>query len=276
MSYLKSLSLKPLFIKPSYPEAPMTAEDGRKEMDRLLNYSMLFSCLLAVFRVIHTGRSTFLFLIWNLFLAYVPYVISGWMSRQRIGLDSVVARVEDRDGPAERVSQRKGGIGMVILFVLWLLFVPNTFYILTDLYHLGDSYNDRQVPQWFDLVLILSFAWNGLLLGVLSVRHVEKLLQPWLSRGRWRMLWGRQGGSGSAWLFVYPIMWLNALGVYTGRYLRYNSWEIVSNPFRLLIDIARMIIHPLQHHYAWDMIFCFSILMTLIYMMMKRMSRVLA
>lgn len=252
----------------------MTAEDGRKEMDRLLNYSMLFSCLLAAFRVIHTGRSTFLFLIWNLFLAYVPYVISGWMSWQqaRAGRAEQDLRADDR---AERVTHGRGGIGMVILFVLWLLFVPNTFYILTDLYHLGDSYNDRQVPQWFDLVLILSFAWNGLLLGVLSVRHVEKLLQPWLSMGRWGRLWGRPGSSGSAWLFVYPIMWLNALGVYTGRYLRYNSWELVSNPFRLLIDIARMIIHPLQHHYAWDMIFCFSILMTLMYMMMKRMSRVL-
>ena len=262
MSYWRSLSLKPLFIRPPYPEAPMTAEDGRKEMDRLLNYSMLFSCLLAVFRVIHTGRSTFLFLIWNLFLAYVPYVISGWMSR--------------RQARAEHEGQGRGGTGMVILFVFWLLFVPNTFYILTDLYHLGDSYNDRQVPEWFDLVLILSFAWNGLLLGVLSVRHVEKLLQPWLSMGRWGMLWGRPGGNGSAWLFVYPIMWLNALGVYTGRYLRYNSWEIVSNPFRLLIDIARMIIHPLQHHYAWDMIFCFSILMTLMYLMLKRVSHLLA
>jgi len=77
-------------------------------------------------------------------------------------------------------------------------------------------------------------------------------------------------------LFVYPVMWLNSLGVYTGRYLRYNSWEIVSNPFRLLADIAGMVIHPLRNQYAWDMIFCFSILMTLMYLMMKRISKTLA
>lgn len=230
MNYLRGLSLRGTVIR----------ADRRTEMDRLLSLSLLFSCLLAIVRVIHTGRLNFLFLIWNLFLAYVPYLISGWLSVRR--------------GSANRSAV------VVIFSLVWLVTIPNAFYILTDLYHLGDGYNDRQVPQWYDLIMILSFAWNGLSLGVLSVRQMEKI-------------WVR---AQNELLFVYPVMWLNALGVYTGRYLRYNSWEIVSNPFRLLADIACMVIHPLRNQYAWDMIFCFSILMTLMYLMMKRISKTLA
>jgi uncharacterized membrane protein len=86
----------------------------------------------------------------------------------------------------------------------------------------------------------------------------------------------RRSGEGSGLLFVYPIMWLNSLGVYIGRYLRYNSWDVITDPFDLMRDIAGMVVHPLRNHYAWDMIFCFSILMTLMYLMMKRISHALA
>jgi len=213
------------------------------EMDRLLLLSMLFSCLLVAARLIHTERLTFIFLIWNLFLAYVPYFISTSLTRR-----------------AERGAGR--GLAWWTLSFFWLLFIPNSFYIITDLYHLGDLYNDRQMPQWFDLAMILSFVWNGLLLGVLSVRQMERIILP------------RQTLTTEL-LFLYPVMWLSALGVYIGRYLRFNSWDIVTDPFRLLRDIAMMVIHPLRHQNTWDMVFCFSILMTLIYLMMKRISKAL-
>ena len=212
------------------------------EMDKLLFLSILFSCLLTAVRVIHTGRATFLFLIWNIFLACIPYFITSGLVRR-----------------PEWVKQKKI---FVPIFLVWLLFVPNSFYIITDLYHLGDHYNDRQVPQWFDLAMILSYVWNGLLLGVLSVRQMEKMVLPHMSFRE-------------ELFFLYPVMWLNALGVYTGRYLRYNSWDVLTDPFQLLADIAGMIIHPLRHQYAWDMILCFSILMTLIYLMLKRISKAL-
>ncbi len=228
------------------------------EIDRLLALSMLFSILLTAARVMHTGRYNFLFLIWNLFLAYIPYFISGCLTRQS-------AKAEESDsmqpeGLVGHTSRR--GLVWWTLAIVWLLFVPNSFYILTDLYHLQDNYLDRQVPQWFDLTMILSYAWNGLLLGVLSVRQMERLLLPRLTLR-------------NELLFLYPVMWLNALGIYTGRYLRYNSWDVVTNPFQLLKDITLMVIHPLRHQNAWDMIFCFSILMTLIYLMMKRISKAL-
>jgi uncharacterized membrane protein len=218
----------------------------RTEMDRLLTASMLFSCILVGIRIFHTGKITFIFMIWNLFLAYIPYAISTWITAREIR------------GAHSRLSQ----FFTVLLFLTWLLFIPNSFYILTDLYHLADNHRNSQVPEWFDLSLILSFAWNGLLLGIFSVRQIEKILIP-------------QASIFQEWLFLYPVMWLNALGVYTGRYLRYNSWDIITNPFQLLSDIFGMVIHPLRHQYAWDMIFCFSILLTLFYSLIKKGSKAL-
>jgi len=185
---------------------------------------------------------TFITLIWNLLLAYIPYFITDYLARR-----------------PQRAANRPL---FVIAFIVWMLFIPNSFYIITDLFHLADKFNDGQAPMWFDLAMILSFAWNGLLLGVLSVRQMERMLLPDLSLRK-------------ELLFLYPIMWLNALGVYIGRYLRYNSWDVISDPFQLLRDISLMIIHPLRHQYAWDMIFCFSILMTLMYLMLKRISKAL-
>jgi len=231
------------------------------EMDRLLFLSMLFSCLLTAARVVHTEHRHFIFLVWNLFLAYIPYFISTRLTRMDAGRGETRLETKVGRGPDGRGARR--GLGWWTLALLWLLFIPNSFYIITDLYHLGDLYNDRNMPQWFDLAMILSFVWNGLLLGVLSVRQMERLLLPKLTLMK-------------ELLFLYPVMWLNALGIYIGRYLRYNSWDIVTDPFRLLRDIATMVIHPLQHKNTWDMVLCFSILMTLIYLLMKRISKALA
>ena len=211
----------------------------RSEIGRLMTTSILFSCLLVSIRIFHTGRWTFIWMIWNLFLAYVPYGISSWLT----------AGEKRRTTPV-----------IAICAAVWLLFIPNSFYILTDLFHLADGHRNTRIPEWFDLALILSFAWNGLLLGILSIRQIEKFFFPRTS-------------AVSQWLFLYPVMFLNALGVYIGRFLRYNSWDIVVNPFQLLRDMFEMTIHPLHHHYAWDMILCFSILLTLMYMLLKKGSK---
>jgi len=232
----------------------------RTEMDRMLTASMLFSCILVVIRVLHTGRLTFLSMIWNLFLAYIPYAISTGLTAWRKG--AAEGQLTSAALSPGRTASLKGFL-MILTFLVWLLFIPNSFYILTDLYHLADNHRNTRVPEWFDLALILSFAWNGLLLGVLSTRQIEKLLVPRMT------ILGR-------WLFLYPVMWLNALGVYTGRYLRYNSWDIITDPFDLLRDILGMIVHPFRHHYAWDMIFCYSVLLTLIYILIAKCGKALS
>ncbi|HEY4108419.1 DUF1361 domain-containing protein [Puia sp.] len=204
----------------------------RTELDRLLTASIIFSCGLIVFRILHTGSWMFVYMIWNLFLAYIPYALSNWLTASPKWMQQPLFRYG--------------------IFLAWLVFLPNTFYILTDLYHLHDSRHPL-APEWFDLALIFSCAWNGLLLGVLSLRQMEKLYN----------------------LPIYPIMALNAFGVYVGRYLRYNSWDILSNPFQLAADIGTMIIHPFRHQYAWNMIGCYTVLLIFIYTMMKKLSRAL-
>jgi uncharacterized membrane protein len=140
-----------------------------------------------------------------------------------------------------------------------MLFIPNSFYILTDLFHLNDQPNNYLVPKWFDLALLFSYAWNGLLLGMISMVRMEKICSALFARNDL--------------FFVYPVMGLNSLGIYVGRYLRFNSWDIVTNPFRLCDDIGRMLIHPVCYRFGWSMIICFSVLMTLMYMTLKKMNQ---
>ncbi len=209
----------------------------KPEMERLMFVSVSFSTVMLVIRVLYTSKITFFFLEWNLFLAFIPYFIS----RGLIGKPSVINNKWMFAG---------------VCFT-WLLFIPNAFYILTDLFHLQENNN---TPLWFDLLLILSFAWNGLLAGILSVRHMEKIVQ---------MLWGYKNEL----IFLYPVMLLNALGIFIGRYLRYNSWDVITNPFHLMMDIFDLLMHPILYKNAWGMIFFYSVFMMLIYMTMKRVSK---
>jgi len=212
----------------------------RREIDKFLFLSASFSLGLVLVRIIHTGHITFLSLIWNLFLAWLPYYISGLISNFRRG--------------------GRSGWKFWSLFLLWILFIPNSFYILTDLFHLEDEANDFLVPLWYDLILIVSVAWNGLVLGILSVRQIEK---QFFAESKLK----------SEWAFLFPVMFMNGWGVYIGRYLRYNSWDFFINPFELMRDIAHMLLHPIAFHNAWGMIFCFTILLLLIYGMLKKLSQ---
>ena len=212
---------------------------SKSELEKVLVWSCLFSIGLTAARIIYTDNWRFIGLSWNLFLALIPYVIS----RYTIGNPSWI--------------ENKWKFALV--FIAWLLFLPNSFYIITDLFHLEIS---QRIPLWFDLALIFSFAWNGILLGVVSVRQMEKMVQlnfPFIKE----------------WQFVYPLMILNAFGVYIGRYLRYNSWDVLANPFQLTEDIFYLLIHPVRFRFDWSMIVCYSIFMTLIYLAVKRMSKAL-
>lgn len=209
----------------------------RNELHRWLAASVLFSVLLVVARAVYTGEIVFFFLVWNLFLAYVPYFISSWLQLH----------------PAYIESRWR----FAAAFVCWLLFIPNSFYIITDLFHLRNYFT---APMWYDLALILSFAWNGLLPGILSVRQMEKMTQL-------------QVRFKSEFFFIFPIMFLNAFGVYVGRYLRFNSWDVLASPFGLIREIAEILLHPVTYHAAWGMIGCYSVLMTIMYITIMRIKK---
>lgn len=208
------------------------------DYDPILYTSLAFSVCMLLARFLLTGYAGMAFLLWNLFLAWLPYQM-----------------VQELHGRTDWIGKKWI---FVPVFVVWLLFLPNSFYILTDLFHLR---NYGGLMKWFDLTLIVSFAWNGLLLGILAIRQMEKIMEALL-------------GKKSNWLFLMPLMWLIALGVYIGRYLRYNSWDVVTSPFSLASDLVAMIRHPMLNGFEWVMIGFFGLFMYLVYQSLRKISRV--
>lgn len=205
-------------------------------MHEWLLLSSAFSCFLLFIRMLVTGSTTYLFLPWNLFLAFVPYLVTGWLLRN--------------------ISVIESKIKLVAALSAWLLFIPNSFYIITDLFHLSRF---RSAPEWFDLLMIFSFAWNGMLYGIISLRRVEIVVSL-------------ASGKNISMVLVCAVMWLSAFGIYIGRFLRYNSWDVITNPFSLAGEIIKMVLHPFQNGYAWGMTICYSVFMTLVYFTTRKLA----
>ena len=156
--------------------------------------------------------ATFLFLAWNLFLAWIPYLLA-------LSLKTI------QDRP-------RALIGLTLL--LWLLFLPNAPYIITDLLHLRQR---PLIPLWFDTLLLFSFAWTGLLLGLLSMLEVQNFLEQKI-------------GKIKALMIPAIILPLSGLGIYIGRVNRWNSWDILFHPIEIFQDIFTILIHPFSHGLA--------------------------
>lgn len=201
-----------------------------------LLWSCCFSCFLLLARIIITGSTAYLFLPWNLFLAFVPYFITGWLMNN--------------------VMVMENKIRLFMMLAAWLLFIPNSFYIITDLFHLTHI---GSAPKWFDLLLIFSFAWNGILPGIISLRRVELIV-------------GLQSRKNFSVPLVFGVMWISAFGIYIGRFLRFNSWDVITDPFSLAAEIMDMVFHPLQYGIAWGMTLLYSVFMTFLYFTVKKLS----
>jgi uncharacterized membrane protein len=98
---------------------------------------------------------------------------------------------------------------------VWLIFFPNAPYILTDFQHLARF--RENVPAWFDVMMLIWFSFTGLLLGVVSLFMMQELIRR--EFGRW-----------FGWGFVFIVACLSSVGIYMGRFLRWNSWDILQNP----------------------------------------------
>ena len=167
----------------------------------------LFSVALIVTRYVYSREDLFLELIWNLFLAWIPF-----------GLAIVLY---DRHRAGARL------ISLVPLAALWLLFLPNALYIITDFKHLVPS---PVVPIWVDIVVIAGPAWTGMLLGFLSLYLVQSVLR-------------QLAGPRVAWVAAVAVIGLSSFGIYLGRILRWNSWDVIANP-RILSDLGSIVVDP--------------------------------
>jgi uncharacterized membrane protein len=190
----------------------------------------IFSIGMLVTRILFTGQITFLFLLWNLFLAYIPFGISTLM------------KLKERDIEPFQFW---------LIFPFWILFFPNAPYILTDLFHLMPRGN---TPEWFDLFLLLSFSITGLLLGLFSLKHMHRFVIRFHSNG-------------TGLLFVFCTLTLGSFGVYLGRFERFNSWDIIRSPLELFHDIGSRILYPTNHIGTWGMTIALSILLGILYLL---------
>ncbi|WP_435200876.1 DUF1361 domain-containing protein [Janibacter sp. GS2] len=189
----------------------------------LLVGGSLVAAGLHAIRVDRVGEPAFAFLFWNLFLAWVPYVIA------------VVMTALDR--------ARAPGWVLGALGVAWLLFLPNAPYILTDFIHVGAI---PGAPRWFDAALIGAFAGTGLLLGLASLLLVHHMV-------------ARRAGPLAGWALAVGSLALSSLGIYLGRFPRFNSWDVVTNPDGLV----RIILMRLADPWGNPFLLAFAVTMTL-------------
>ncbi len=193
------------------------------------------AALVAV-RLWATGSPFGLFLAWNLVLAAVPLMAS-----------TALVRLDARGAPR---------LAMLGLGAVWLAFLPNGPYILTDLVHLQAR---PFVPFWYDLGMLLSAAGVGLLSAYVSLADVQGVIAR-----RWGAVW--------AWVASVGALFLSAFGVYLGRVLRWNSWDVLAAPEHLAHDIAHLARNPLGSPSLLAMMVVFGGMLTLGYVVLHALT----
>jgi uncharacterized membrane protein len=163
--------------------------------------SSALACAILVVRVRLSHSPTYIFLVWNLILAWAPY---GWS------------------------------------------LVSAAMY--------------RRQPLWFDIGLLAIFAWSGCFLAVASLRSMQALVTAYLGRA-------------ASWLFVAAVFGLNGLGIYLGRFLRWNSWDLFLEPHGVLSDALTIIAHPIENRQATGVICMFGALLFVCYVMFWGLER---
>lgn len=166
----------------------------------LLGLASLMCLALIAARTVYAHTGHFQFLIWNLFLAWIPLAFAALAYRQ---------------------AERRGVLARFLVVptaIVWLLFFPNAPYIVTDFVHLGQFHDP--VPAWYDVMLIAWYAWTGLLLGIVSLRLMQEIVT-------------RAAGTVAGWGLVAIVTVLGSIGIYWGRFLGWNSWNVFQAPLAL-------------------------------------------
>jgi len=184
--------------------------------------SSLAMALLAA-RVLWTGEHDYLFLVWNLFLAWVPYagtIALRWLHERRVRT-----------------------LSLVPLFLVWLGFLPNAPYLVTDFMHLRFRVG---APLWFDAVMLASFAWAGVGLGATSLRGCSRIVRA-------------RGGAWAAAAFVPLVALATGFGIYLGRFVRLNTWDVATRPGTVIVQVLSPLVHPFAHPRAWTVSLTFAL-----------------
>jgi uncharacterized membrane protein len=187
----------------------------------LLLGASLVSITLVVARMAYSDSQKYRGLIWNLFLAWIPFILAYAayaLSWKRLWLFVLIP----------------------VFAFIWLIFFPNAPYILTDIQYLSRVSPDA--PLWYDVMLLVWFSWTGMLLGLVSLYLMHEIIHR--NFGRW-----------PGWFFVLFVSGMTSTGIYVGRFLRWNSWDIIQNPSELAMAILGLAIDPSLRMFAFTTLF---------------------
>ena len=187
-----------------------------------LTFATLVCLGLFALRIAHSHSFTYRYLIWNLFLAWLP-VLSALI--------------------AYNLQRRHSWANWILIpacALFWLVFFPNAPYLITDIMHLQ---RQTAAPFWYDLILFVAFAWTGFFLGLVSLFLMQEIVR-------------RAAGNPASWIFALGVLTLSSFGIYLGRFMRWNSWDLFLNPGKLLADVTEQAQDPFTRFQA----FVFSVL----------------
>jgi len=192
--------------------------------------SSAVTVIIFTIRVVAGDSWRYLFMVWNLFLAWLPLVFAWGLHRWL------------RHG---RWASWQG----ILLTALWLGFLPNSFYILSDFIHLGAT---GEIGLLYDVVVLTSFIFNGVLLGYTSLYLVHRELLKRLP-------------ARYAHALVGAVLLLCSFAIYLGRYLRWNTWDILVNPAGILFDVSDRFINPAAYPRTFSTTASFFVLLSMMY-----------
>lgn len=165
----------------------------------------ILAVVLNILRVIIWGKMSLIYILWNILLAFIPFLISFIL----LSLSK---------------EKKLSKIIFIIGFIIWMLFIPNAPYIVTDFIHLGEIHS---VPMIYDVFLIFSSASVGLMLGFHSFFHIEQIIKTKYSPRFTSLIMGL-------------IMIIISFGIYLGRFMRFNSWDVFVNHTSLIKNVWKI------------------------------------
>lgn len=177
-------------------------------------------------------------LVWNLFLAWVPYLFS---------LSAVYLFLQ----------QTKRWWRLALPAGLWLLFFPNAPYLITDFLHLEER---PAIPIWYDILLLSIFAWTGIFLAIASLRNMQNIVKFYV-------------GEVVSWVFAVLAIGLGGLGIYLGRFERWNSWDFLIRPHQIVSDVMARFADPLDNQRFFGFTILFTAFLFVTYLMFRSGER---
>ncbi len=199
----------------------------------------VFVVSLVLIYTIWSDTSYFLYLIWNIFLAFLPFFISAGL-----------LRYQNKENPQPII--------FIFGFIIWLILFPNAPYLLTDVIHLSEN---ATVPFWYDVLLLFSSAWLGLYIGVYSLFHIEQIFLLKYNKLKTNII-------------ILIAIFLSGFGIYLGRFLRWNSWDIFVQPKFIFKNSLDIFSHPFLHPEAYITTMLFFVFISVSYNLWKYTKRV--